>query len=99
MPYNNYWYYSDLKYFNYKHGSLNHSTNVYANGDIHVNSLEGFWSLLKRGISGVCHSVSINPKTYLLQVSNQIHNHHLLNSHCNSLSQVLHEWHPLYVLD
>jgi ISXO2-like transposase domain len=27
-------------------------------GDAHVNTLEGFWSLVKRGIGGVYHSVS-----------------------------------------
>ena len=27
-------------------------------GHIHTNSVEGFWSLLKRGIRGVYHSVS-----------------------------------------
>jgi hypothetical protein len=27
-------------------------------GDIHTNSVEGFWSLIKRGIGGVYHSVS-----------------------------------------
>jgi transposase len=26
-------------------------------GDIHTNSVEGFWSLLKNGIRGVYHSV------------------------------------------
>ena len=33
-------------------------TLVYVMGDIHTNSIEGFWSLLKRGIGGVYHSVS-----------------------------------------
>jgi len=50
--------YDNLKYLNYKHESITHSANVYADGDIHVNSLEGFWSLLKRGLNGVYHSVS-----------------------------------------
>ena len=34
------------------------SSQVYVKGDIHTNSVEGFWSLLKRGIGGVYHSVS-----------------------------------------
>ena len=37
---------------------MNHSENVYVSGDVHVNTMEGFWSLLKRGIDGVYHSVS-----------------------------------------
>jgi hypothetical protein len=35
---------------------------VYVDGDVHTNTIEGFWSLLKRGISGAHHSVS---KKYL----------------------------------
>ncbi|HZA21082.1 MAG TPA: transposase [Dehalococcoidia bacterium] len=27
-------------------------------GDVHTNTIEGFWSLTKRGVSGVYHSVS-----------------------------------------
>lgn len=42
----------------YEHRRINHSSKVYVIGDIHTNSVEGFWSLLKRGISGVYHSVS-----------------------------------------
>ena len=34
------------------------ASKVYAMGDCHTNSIEGFWSLLKRGIGGVYHSVS-----------------------------------------
>ena len=50
----------------YKHKRIDHGSEVYVNGNIHTNSIEGFWSLAKRGISGVYHAVS--PKylqTYL----------------------------------
>lgn len=42
----------------YTHGSVDHSKKVYVSGDVHVQTIEGFWSLLKRGISGVYHGVS-----------------------------------------
>ena len=42
----------------YNHRRINHSSKVYVVGDIHTNSVEGFWSLIKRGIGGVYHSVS-----------------------------------------
>ena len=31
---------------------------IYVSGDAHTNTIEGFWSLVKRGISGVYHNVS-----------------------------------------
>ena len=37
---------------------INHSEQVYVSGDVHVNTIEGFWSLTKRGIGGVYHAVS-----------------------------------------
>ncbi len=43
---------------NYQHGTINHSVRIYVNGDIHTNSIENFWSVLKRGIYGIYHSVS-----------------------------------------
>jgi transposase len=42
----------------YKHRRIHHSSKVYVMGDIHTNTVEGFWSLIKRGIGGVYHSVS-----------------------------------------
>lgn len=42
----------------YDHRRINHSSKVYVVGDIHTNSVEGFWSLIKRGIGGVYHAVS-----------------------------------------
>jgi len=42
----------------YIHRRINHSSKVYVMGDIHTNTIEGFWSLVKRGIGGVYHQVS-----------------------------------------
>jgi len=42
----------------YRHRTIHHAAHVYVVGDIHTNTVDGFWSLLKRGINGVYHSVS-----------------------------------------
>lgn len=42
----------------YTHERVNHSQNVYVSGDAHVNTIEGFWGLLKGGLRGVYHGVS-----------------------------------------
>jgi transposase len=42
----------------YQHRRISHSSKVYVMGDIHTNTIEGFWSLIKRGIGGVYHAVS-----------------------------------------
>ncbi|MBI3475343.1 MAG: IS1595 family transposase [Acidobacteria bacterium] len=41
----------------YEHRRVNHSARVYVSGTTHTNTIEGFWSLIKRGISGVYHQV------------------------------------------
>jgi transposase-like protein len=42
----------------YAHKRVHHSHRVYVSGDVHTNTIEGFWSLMKRGIDGVYHAVS-----------------------------------------
>lgn len=42
----------------FKHKFVNHNANEYVKDDIHTNTLEGFWSLLKRGVVGIYHSMS-----------------------------------------
>jgi transposase-like protein len=42
----------------YHHETVNHGAGQYVIGDAHTNTIEGFWSLTKRGISGVYHAVS-----------------------------------------
>jgi transposase len=47
----------DGKPLGYTHRRIHHASKVYVMGDVHTNTVEGFWSLLKRGIGGVYHSV------------------------------------------
>jgi transposase len=42
----------------YVHHRIKHAERIYVMGDVHTNTIEGFWSLVKRGIGGVYHSVS-----------------------------------------
>lgn len=42
----------------YQHEVLKHIENEFVRNGFHTNSIEGFWSLLKRGIFGIYHSVS-----------------------------------------
>jgi transposase-like protein len=50
--------YQGLRKRGYPHGRINHSAKIYVLGDIHTQTVEGFFSLLKSGIRGVYHSVS-----------------------------------------
>jgi transposase-like protein len=50
--------YDRLKGHGFTHHRINHSAKIWVMGDIHTNTIEGFWSLVKRGIGGVYHQVS-----------------------------------------
>lgn len=41
----------------YKHRRIKHSAGVYVRGNVHTNTIEGFWSNVKNGLRGVYHSV------------------------------------------
>lgn len=42
----------------FSHSFVKHNEKEYVQGNVHTNTMEGFWSLLKRGIVGIYHSVS-----------------------------------------
>lgn len=42
----------------YGHAVINHGKRHYADGDVHVNSLEGAWGLLKRSLKSIYHRPS-----------------------------------------
>ena len=50
--------YSDLTKLGYHHSRVNHGQRVYVSGDVHTNTIEGFWATVKRGIGGNYHAVS-----------------------------------------
>lgn len=42
----------------YDHLFVKHNEGEYVNGRVHTNTIEGFWSILKRGIVGIYHFTS-----------------------------------------
>ena len=50
--------YRHLGMSGYDHKRIRHAQRVYVSGDVHTNTIEGFWSLAKRGLDGVFHGVS-----------------------------------------
>lgn len=61
--------YAQLTRYGYKHSYVNHQeTYVIKGTDIHTNSIEGFWSIFKRGVTGVYTHIS--PK-YLQNYANE----------------------------
>jgi transposase-like protein len=52
------------------HKTINHSAGSYVNGDIHTNTVESAFSLLKRGIMGTWHKISAKHlQAYLNEMS------------------------------
>lgn len=49
--------YNLLPKFGYRHERVRHSAHVYVSGDVHTNTIEGFWAAVKNGLRGVCHGV------------------------------------------
>jgi transposase len=63
--------YDGIEGRSYRHYRIRHSEKIYvtgSRGQIHTQTIEGFWSLVKRGLGGVYHSVS---KKYLQSYLNE----------------------------
>ena len=58
-----------------KHHTIRHKSQVYAIGDVYTNSVESAFSLLKRGIIGSFHKISIKHlDRYLQEFSSRFNN-------------------------
>jgi transposase-like protein len=60
--------YNGIDKFGYNHDTVNHNEKQYVKGNTHTNTIEGFWSQLKRSINGTYYFVSIK---YLQQYVNE----------------------------
>jgi transposase-like protein len=59
--------YDRLRYTDYIHLKIDH-TKMFVDGDIHTNTVESFWAIVKRAIYGIYHKVSVK---YLQQYINE----------------------------
>ena len=50
--------YNRLKGKGYQHDRIYHAERIYVSGDVHTNTIDGFWSLTKNGIRGTYHAIS-----------------------------------------
>lgn len=73
-----------------KHEIINHSHKEFARGQSHTNTIEGFWSLLKRGIVGQYHYLSDKHlNKYILEFCYKYNNHENENVFNNLLSNAV----------
>jgi hypothetical protein len=65
--------------FAYRRDKVDHHRGEYVRGDVHTNTVEGFFSILKRGITGVYHGVSeAHLQRYLAEFSHRYSNREAL---------------------
>lgn len=50
--------YSALNSLGYSHKTIQHNLKIYVQGEVHTNTIENFWSVLKRGLYGIYHYTS-----------------------------------------
>lgn len=67
-----------LRNLGYRHASINHGAKEYVRGPVHTNTIEAFWSHLKRSIAGTYVSVS---KKHLQSYLHEFEFRHNLRKH------------------
>ena len=60
---------------NFEHESVNHSAGQYVDGMVHMNGIESFWSMLKRGYMGTFHHFS---KKHMDRYVNEFSGRHII---------------------
>jgi transposase-like protein len=60
-----------------RHETVNHSDEEWVRGDVHTNNVENVWSLLKRGVVGTYHKLSVKHlDAYLDELEHRFNNRH-----------------------
>lgn len=59
----------------YDHATVQHAEKIYVVGNVHTNTIEGFWSQVKGGVRGVYHSVSASYLQHYLDEYSFRYNH------------------------
>lgn len=70
--------YDKVQNLGYDHQTVNHGSKKYVEGIKHTNTIEGFWSQLKRSVNGTYHAVS--PKYLQLYVDEFAYRYNLRES-------------------
>ncbi len=68
----------------YRHEAVKHSVSEYVRGQAHVNGIESFWSLLKRGYHGTFHHIS---EKHLRRYVNEFAGRHNARE-CDTMAQM-----------
>lgn len=72
---------------NHKHATVNHSEG-YVNGYAHTNTIDGFWSLVKRGITGVYYQVGLAYlQSYLNEYAFRYNRRHVMRPMFSQLAE------------
>ncbi len=76
----------------YEHDWVPHSQHVYVSGDVHTNTIDGFWTHLKRGVSGVYRGVSSKHlqsylDEYVFRYNNRDNSQGMFNAFLNQIEK------------
>jgi len=62
----------------YNHQTIKHMLKEYVRGEVHTNTIENFWSVLKRGIYGTYHFISTkHVQNYLEEYAFRFNSRHI----------------------
>ncbi|RKR83479.1 transposase-like protein [Mucilaginibacter gracilis] len=62
----------------FKHKTIKHMLKEYVRGDVHTNTIENFWSVLKRGIYGTYHFITVkHVQNYLEEFAFRFNNRNI----------------------
>lgn len=84
--------YGKLRKTNFVHLQIDH-TKMFADGDVHVNTIESFWAIVKRAVYGIYHHISIKYlQNYINEFAYMFNNRNINQSFDLLLKQSILQW-------